>query len=423
MLDINAGPKAQETVYRGYRFRSRTEARWAVAFDALGLQWRYEPQGYDTPIGYYLPDFFIYSHMDSGGLWVEVKGVGPTDREIAKLAHVCKSTDQPGMLVSGRPEHNEATSWHGINPDGSYYTPESYDVVWAWKYFYADQGQVERGYGDNDPEETEKIWQEAVAAAQTPDLDYASSSMPSWTLNEPLYFLRDDTGIPNTENTLRTKYKDAMFETRLHARWAVLLDSLGLLWAYKPSQYLHANSTTTLRSYRPTFGIMAGAEVFWLDVHDLRPHRAGDSMIEMYNLCQETGFLGGAAWGDPCEWYERCWMGTDAASRNNGHIGMAGQFPWLLAGYKEAVRRDVVSLEGGQLYHHDKLPVWQAAYRAARSARFEHGEVPIHPEWVYRLAATCNATMFSPAGAKISCANEHGNGLHVGVLAKPPHLR
>jgi hypothetical protein len=37
--------KAIETLYRGYRFRSRTEARWAVFFDKLGLRWDYEEEG------------------------------------------------------------------------------------------------------------------------------------------------------------------------------------------------------------------------------------------------------------------------------------------------------------------------------------------------------------------------------------------
>jgi hypothetical protein len=52
--------KAIETVYKGYRFRSRLEARWAVFFDALGLQWEYEPQGFDLGKGrLYLPDFRV----------------------------------------------------------------------------------------------------------------------------------------------------------------------------------------------------------------------------------------------------------------------------------------------------------------------------------------------------------------------------
>ena len=38
--------KAIETEYKGYRFRSRLEARWAVFFDACGVKWEYEPEGY-----------------------------------------------------------------------------------------------------------------------------------------------------------------------------------------------------------------------------------------------------------------------------------------------------------------------------------------------------------------------------------------
>lgn len=52
--------KAIPTRYKGYNFRSRTEARWAVFFDALGLAWEYEPQGFFTEDGTgYLPDFWV----------------------------------------------------------------------------------------------------------------------------------------------------------------------------------------------------------------------------------------------------------------------------------------------------------------------------------------------------------------------------
>jgi rubredoxin len=64
--------KPIETVYKGYRFRSRLEARWAVFFDALGIKWLYEPEGFtledDT---HYLPDFFLPDY----NLWIEIKGV------------------------------------------------------------------------------------------------------------------------------------------------------------------------------------------------------------------------------------------------------------------------------------------------------------------------------------------------------------
>jgi hypothetical protein len=62
--------KAIETRYKGYRFRSRLEARWAVFFDALGLTWRYEPEGFDLDGLYYLPDFWV----PEWDCWVEIKG-------------------------------------------------------------------------------------------------------------------------------------------------------------------------------------------------------------------------------------------------------------------------------------------------------------------------------------------------------------
>jgi hypothetical protein len=62
--------KAIETQYQGYLFRSRLEARWAVFFDALGIEWRYEPEGYELPDGTrYLPDFWLPSE----GKFAEVK--------------------------------------------------------------------------------------------------------------------------------------------------------------------------------------------------------------------------------------------------------------------------------------------------------------------------------------------------------------
>lgn len=82
--------KAIETVYNGYRFRSRLEARWAVFFDALGVDYEYEPEGFDLGDGTrYLPDFKIKCWGKRGclydkpfDLWIEVKGnMTETDAE------------------------------------------------------------------------------------------------------------------------------------------------------------------------------------------------------------------------------------------------------------------------------------------------------------------------------------------------------
>lgn len=74
--------RAIQTEYRGYLFRSRLEVRWAVFFDACGVDWEYEPEGYDLGNGlYYLPDFLLHGVTINHGyfkkncdIYVEVKG-------------------------------------------------------------------------------------------------------------------------------------------------------------------------------------------------------------------------------------------------------------------------------------------------------------------------------------------------------------
>lgn len=72
--------KAIQTVYNGYKFRSRLEARWAVFFDSSGIEYVYEPEGYVLKDGStYLPDFYLPfvggRWADKPGVFIEVKGV------------------------------------------------------------------------------------------------------------------------------------------------------------------------------------------------------------------------------------------------------------------------------------------------------------------------------------------------------------
>jgi len=48
-----------DTEYKGCFFRSRLEARWAVFFEKMGWNWRYEVEGFQLPSGNYLPDFYF----------------------------------------------------------------------------------------------------------------------------------------------------------------------------------------------------------------------------------------------------------------------------------------------------------------------------------------------------------------------------
>jgi hypothetical protein len=76
--------KPIETIYRGYRFRSRLEARWAVFLDTLEVRWDYEPQGFDLGGLAYLPDFLIYVSAGPHS-WLEIKPYAkPTHTEIEK---------------------------------------------------------------------------------------------------------------------------------------------------------------------------------------------------------------------------------------------------------------------------------------------------------------------------------------------------
>ena len=64
--------KPIETIYKGHRFRSRLEARWAVFFDHIGINWIYEPEGFEFPDGTkYLPDFYLPDSKQ----FFEVKGI------------------------------------------------------------------------------------------------------------------------------------------------------------------------------------------------------------------------------------------------------------------------------------------------------------------------------------------------------------
>jgi hypothetical protein len=74
--------KAIETSYKGYRFRSRIEARWAIFLDALGVAWEYEHQGYDLGhFGHYLPDFWL----TDWDVYLEIKPVLPKPEERYKI--------------------------------------------------------------------------------------------------------------------------------------------------------------------------------------------------------------------------------------------------------------------------------------------------------------------------------------------------
>lgn len=77
---------AKPTIYRGVRFRSRLEARWAVFFDAIGREWIYEPSFPELASIGYQPDFLLEDHL--GGTTVhEIKPLVGGWENLASLAN------------------------------------------------------------------------------------------------------------------------------------------------------------------------------------------------------------------------------------------------------------------------------------------------------------------------------------------------
>lgn len=91
--------KAIPTLYRETTFRSRLEAKWAVFYSSLGIEWRYEPEGYDLDGTYYLPDFYL----PEIGIWLEKKGTvrGQVESTLRKAMLLSLASRQTVLLFVG----------------------------------------------------------------------------------------------------------------------------------------------------------------------------------------------------------------------------------------------------------------------------------------------------------------------------------
>lgn len=102
--------KPIETIYNGYRFRSRLEARWAVYFDALKVSYQYEPQGFKLDDGiYYLPDFYlpdIEAYVEIKPLLGEDCKPSVMHEAMGKMSTLALGTGKFGLFCVGDPFDN-----------------------------------------------------------------------------------------------------------------------------------------------------------------------------------------------------------------------------------------------------------------------------------------------------------------------------
>ncbi|MGL4377743.1 MAG: hypothetical protein ACRCT1_14990 [Microcoleaceae cyanobacterium] len=136
-----------ETIYHGIKFRSRLEARWAVFFTALGLDFVYEPDGYDLDGVWYLPDFWI----PEWNCFVEIKPEEPPREAFVKCGKLAHLTERRVYLIFGVPSEGKCTAI------SCYYDKDIQEEGWDddccnyeidFNYFGQDHGYD--GYGHDD---------------------------------------------------------------------------------------------------------------------------------------------------------------------------------------------------------------------------------------------------------------------------------
>jgi hypothetical protein len=94
-MEVTAIP----TMYYGYRFRSRLEARYAVLFTTLGLKWKYEHEGFYLDGLRYLPDFWFPERK----WFADVKGEEPGSDDMEKMYRLAAKAKRPLFVLVGTP--------------------------------------------------------------------------------------------------------------------------------------------------------------------------------------------------------------------------------------------------------------------------------------------------------------------------------
>lgn len=122
-----------ETTYKGTKYRSRTEARWAVLFDYCGVGFQYEPEGFNLSSGRYVPDFWL-----DMGCYFEVKpeeceaGPGHYTRERLVAEDLASLKGKTVVMACGSPNEAMDFLWfepNAISPD---YKPIT-DYFTSWQ--------------------------------------------------------------------------------------------------------------------------------------------------------------------------------------------------------------------------------------------------------------------------------------------------
>jgi hypothetical protein len=95
--------ESNKTTYNGTLYRSHLEAKWAVFFDALNIEFEYEPKIFEVTYGpyslvegSYIPDFYLNT-LDK---YLEIKPTIPQKEELSKTVAFAREYE-PIVLLYG----------------------------------------------------------------------------------------------------------------------------------------------------------------------------------------------------------------------------------------------------------------------------------------------------------------------------------
>jgi hypothetical protein len=162
------GPKAIQTSYAGCRFRSRLEARWAVALDQLGITWQYEAQGFHLPSGNYLPDFKVDGA--AGPFFIEVKGPMPNAREFQVASEINLHVGPLIILQGDLPRRGgDGTAWMFVAAE----QPDTYD----WIMTDPEKALIYGSYQEHVDKAPARLpgWDAAVTAGRSARFEHGES--------------------------------------------------------------------------------------------------------------------------------------------------------------------------------------------------------------------------------------------------------
>ena len=167
--------KAIQTRYNGFSFRSRVEARWAVALDSLGVVYEYEREGYNLgAAGFYLPDFWL----PQVSMWAEVKAEPLNGNEVAKAKALARGSGYPVLMLVGQPANKPYTAWEWAEWLGDLGDPVAFRTVEYCLTMHNDYPRIEGRFyspvGDDDPGRFADTAR-AVAAAQSARFEFGQT--------------------------------------------------------------------------------------------------------------------------------------------------------------------------------------------------------------------------------------------------------